>query len=203
MTDAPHPDVVALRRDLAGRYALFTRTNMPAGCLLPWHLAVLDAGAGTQATLRLGLDENTGPGGAWSARDLAGVARHRQQAEARRKPNLLALQSADHLEKVVEILGARPGQPMAAPLSFRPGDAPSPYPWDIAQRGGAVRSPLVLCSDPDGRSTGITASLLLLVLDQLLIDAALARPADNLVGLASSHATTALRCEVARRQHQA
>ncbi|MDJ0390899.1 hypothetical protein QMO56_22540 [Roseomonas sp. E05] len=51
--------------------------------------------------------------------------------------------------------------------------------------------------------SGVISSLLLLVLDQLLIDAALARPAGNLVGLASSRATTALRCEVARRQHQA
>ncbi|KAA2213201.1 hypothetical protein [Teichococcus oryzae] len=203
MTDAPHPDVVALRRDLAGRYALFTRTNMPAGCLLPWHLAVLDAGEGAQATLRLGLDENSGPGGAWSARDIAGVAQQRQMAEAQRKPSLMALQSSDHLGKVVEALGARPGQGMAAPLSFRPGDGPSPYPWDIVQRGGATRSPIILSSDPTGRSQGIIASLLLLVLDQMLIDAALARPADSLIALASSHATTALRCEVARRQHQA
>jgi hypothetical protein len=202
MTNVPDLDVVALRRDDAGRYALFSRTGLPSGVLLPWWLGILDTGAGTQVMLRLGLDENSSRGGCWTARDLAGVAHLRQFAEDERQPSFLAVESAEHLQELLEVLSRRPGQSSPAPLSFYLGDAPSAYSWDVAQRGGDVHSPIRLCPDPAGQGVGITANLLLLVLDQLLIDAALARPTDGLVSLASAHASAALRCEVARLREE-
>jgi hypothetical protein len=198
MTNVPDLAIVALRRDDAGRYAIFSRADMPSGGLLPWWLVTFDTGADTQFRLRIGLDEDTSHGGSWTARDIARVAYQRHLAEIERQPNLLAVEAADHLEELVRVLNRRPGQPSPMPISFHAGTAPSAYRWDAAQRGGDVRNPLRLCPDPDGQGKGITLNLLLVVLDQVLLDAALARPTDGAISLASSHASAALRCEVAR-----
>ena len=202
MTDAPHPDVVALRRDRAERYALFLRTNLPPRSVLPWWLARLDHGSGKVRTIRVRLDEHAGRDDCWTARDLAHLLALRQQAEAKRRPGPMPLQSAYHLLELSKVLDARSGVAAAPQILLLPGAAPSPYAWAVAMLGDQEDNRILLCPDPLGRQEGVSPELLLHVLDQLLADAALAFPADAVLGLASSHATTALRCEVARLAHQ-
>lgn len=202
MTDVPHPNIMAMRRDRAGRFALFLRTNLPPGSVLPWWLARLDHGGGRAHAIRLRLDQHTGRAECWTARDLAHVLSLRQQAEAKRRPSPMALQSAFHLLELSKVLDARSGVVAAPPILLLPGAAPSPYPWTVAMLGDQEDNRILLCPDPLGREEGVSPELLLHVLDQLLADAALASPADAVLGRASSHATTALRCEVARLGHQ-
>jgi hypothetical protein len=200
MTNVPDLAIVALRRDDAGRYAIFSRADMPSGGLLLWWRVILDAGASRPFCFRAGLDVNTSYGGSWTARDLAGVAHRRLLAEIERQPSLVAVEAADHLQEVVETLDRRPREPAGAPLSFRAGEGPSPYPWTVALRGGDEETRLTLCADPAEDGEGITTNLLLVILDQILNDAALARPLDGLISVASAHATAALRCDAARRR---
>jgi hypothetical protein len=198
MIDAPHPDVVALRRDRSGRFALFLRTNLPPRSALPWWLARLDHGGDKPRAIRVRLDQHAGRDECWTARDLAHVLALRQQAEAKRRPGSMALQSAYHLLELIKVLDARSGSPAPPAILLLPGATPSPYAWTVAALADQEDNRIFLCPDPLSHEEGVSPELLLHVLEQILADAALAFPADAVLSLASSHATTALRCEVAR-----
>jgi hypothetical protein len=80
-------------------------------------------------------------------------------------------------------------------VAFRPGGLPSPYPWSVASQG---EFHLPMCPDPESQDEGVTPEQLLLVLDQLLHDAARALPYRVDLWQAHGHVAAALAAEVRR-----
>jgi hypothetical protein len=192
MIDIPDDDIVALRHTSAGRFILFTSTDLPAACPIPWWGATVDTG-GDGHGLLVRLDERSGPEG-WTALDLLAVARGRAVAEDARRGGILAAEIARHLAAAIGIEAARGGA-VARAIAFRPGGMPSPYPWTVAARDAFE---LPLCPDPESRDEGIAPEALLIVVEQLLADAGRAFPRERRLRDARRHVTAAIATEVAR-----
>jgi hypothetical protein len=166
-------DVVAERRTADGRWVLFTSTDVQPHWPLRWWGAVCDTGADGFGLL-VRLDEAAAPTG-WTALQLIEVARRRLAAEGERLSLPATRQAVEALGQAAVTMGrisATSGP--EAPVSFRAGAAPSPYPWTVASQGGFD---LALCPDPESREEGIAPEQLLIVLHQLLHNAS--RPGWN------------------------
>lgn len=196
MIDISDSEIVVERRDGSGRFALFTNTDLPAGCPLPWWSVMLDHGGDASAIL-VRLDEASGPVGAWTAHDLTRALLARQTAESFRRPSPLTTDMVRHLEATLAALTDRRPSDEETPLSLHSGWEPSPYPWTIVQRDD-TEDRIDFCPDPAGRGEGIGMELLLIVLDQLLHDSLLAHPDDVFLVRASVHIQRALSTEARR-----
>ena len=162
-------DVVAERRTGDGRFLLFMSTDVQPHWPLRWWCAVCDT-AGDGYGLLVRLDRAAAPEG-WTAVQLLEVARRRLAAEGERLPTRATRQAVEALDRALVTMGrisAVSENPAA--LSFRPRGVASPYPWTVASQGGCD---IAMCPDPESREEGISPEQILIVLDQLLHDAAL------------------------------
>jgi hypothetical protein len=192
--DISEADIVLTRRAGDGRFVIFTSTDVRPSWPLPWWGAVADTG-GDGFGLLARIDEVAAPAG-WTARQLLVVARARLAAEADRQANeatVAALECLDHAAAAFR----EPVGPADAgePVTFEQGNAPSPYPWTVACCG-AFR--LQLCPDPEGLGEGITPEQLLIILDQLLHDAARAYPHARALWVCRRYVGGALAAEARR-----
>ncbi len=142
------------------------------------------------------LDERAAPTG-WTALQLLLVVRHRLAAEGERQPSQAAGDAVAALDRAAAVMLERISATSSATVdvAFHPGGIPSPYPWCVASQG---EFDLALCPDPESQDEGVTPEQLLLVLDQLLHDAARALPYRVDLWQAHGHVAIALAAEVRR-----
>ena len=142
------------------------------------------------------LDTDAAPAG-WTARQLLAVARQRIAVEAARLPMAITLAAVASLDQAAAILAGMAGYSAPEdPATFAPGDGErSPYAWTVARCG---EFHLPLCPDPESLGEGIAPEQLLIVLDQLLHDAANARPHERALWSCRRHVAAALAAEVRR-----
>ncbi len=188
-------DVVVSRATSDGRFVLFTSTDVMPGWPLPWWGVVADTG-GDGFGLLVRLDEDSAPAG-WTARQLLLVVRSRLASEAARHALVITGDAVAALDRAAACRWEiePPGTAADAALAFITVDDASPYPWTVAI---CQEFALALCSDPESRGEGVTPEQLLIVLDQLLRDAARARPHVRAVWEAGRHIAAALAAEVRR-----
>jgi hypothetical protein len=195
MISIRNEDVVITRRTGDGRFLLFTSTDTKPTWLLPWWGVVCDTGADGYGLL-VRLDERAAPAG-WTPRQLMSVVRHRLAADGERQPSQAARDAVAALDKaasaMLDRLPASSGGNLG--VTFRPAGIPSPYPWCVASQG---EFDLALCPDPESQDEGVTPEQLLIVIDQLLHDAARALPYRVDLWQAHGHVATALAAEVRR-----
>ena len=194
MIDVSDSDIVLTRHTGDGRFVLFTSTDVRPGWPLRWWGAVADTG-GDGFGLLVRIDRNAAPDG-WTARQLLAVAHARMSAEVGRLPSAVTLAAVASLDRATASLAGMFAPPAADdPVTFEPSDVASPYAWTVARRG-EFRLPL--CPDPESRGEGIAPEQLLIVLDQLLHDAANARPHERALWTCRRHVAAALAAEVRR-----
>ena len=188
-------DIVVSRRTGDGRFVLFTSTDVQPGWPLPWWGVVADTG-GDGFGLLVRLDDAAAPTG-WTGRQLLHVVRHRLAEEAGRGQGGPAAASVEALDLAAACRWERagPGAKGDAGVTFRPGAGPTAYAWTTAACGPFE---LPLCPDPAGREEGVTPEQLLIILDQLLHDAARALPHMRDLWAARRHVAAALAAEVRR-----
>ena len=188
-------DIVLTRRTGDGRFLLFTSTDVKPEWTLRWWGTLLDTSADAHGIL-VRVDELAAPSG-WSGRQLLHVVRRRLAAEGERCPLPATREAVAALDQALACRwerGAISGA-QCTPVSFRPGGVGSPYPWTVASQEGVD---LPLCCDPESMEEGVTPEQILIVLDQLLNDAARAIP--YLPGLwqCRGHVAAALAAEARR-----
>jgi hypothetical protein len=172
MIDVREEDIVLTRRTQDGRFILFTCTDVRPIWPLRWWGAVADTGGDGHGILAR-VDTLAAPEG-WTAAQLLRVARRRLAAEAARQP-LPATRVAVAALNLACLVRLERSAPATAAggrdVQFRAGGAASPYDWTVASQAGFD---LPLCPDPESQDEGITPEQLLIVADQLLLDAAAA-----------------------------
>lgn len=188
-------DVVVARTTTDGRFLLFTSTDVQPGWTLPWWGVVVDI-SGDAFGLLARLDEDAAPSG-WTARQLLLIARKQLAAEAERCATAITRDAVAALDRAADCRWemTSPAASAGASIEFLAGAEASPYHWTAAVCG---EFELRLCPDPQSRGEGITPEQLLIVIDQLLRDAARARPHVRGVWEAGRHVTAALAAEVRR-----
>jgi len=165
-------DIVLTRRTQDGRFILFTSTDVRPIWPLRWWGAVADTGGDGHGILAR-VDTLAAPEG-WTAAQLLRVARRRLAAEAARQPLPATRVAVAALNLACLVRLERSGAATAAggrDVQFRAGGIASPYDWTIASQAGLD---LPLCPDPESQDEGITPEQLLIIVDQLLLDAAAA-----------------------------
>lgn len=160
MIDIPEEDIVARRHTADGRFVLFTRTDKPAGWPLPWYGVQMDTG-GDALGLLVGLEPAAG---AWSLQDLLLIAHARALAERDHHDGAAIGTAAGRLS-----YAARSASGHRTRVRFLPGPLPSAYPWTVAALGDHG---LPFSADARAPEDGVTLAQVLVVLDQLLADAA-------------------------------
>ncbi|MFP5514652.1 MAG: hypothetical protein ACLGJC_16415 [Alphaproteobacteria bacterium] len=198
MIDINESAIVAERRTSDGRFLLFTSTDLPPDSVLPWSSVMADIW-GDGAAFMVRLDGHATSDG-FTLLNLLDVAARRAAEEVQRRPTAPAsgVLSALHIARSREAL--RLG-PQAADNGFGfdeeelPPDAP--YRMTGAWQGDNA---LPLCCDPAGQAEGVTLEQVLIVCEQLCIDACRRLPrhrARPLVRI-QAHITEAIRYEVKR-----
>lgn len=193
MIDVSDDDIVVQRRASDGRFLLFTSTDLPESCPIPWWGAVIDTGGDGHGML-VRLDERSGPEG-WTALDLLAVVHARALAEDARRPGVLAGEVARHAAAAIAVETERSGAAWPSAVAFRQDGRASPYAWTVAALGPFE---LPLCPDPESIDEGVTPEQLLIVLDQLLTDAGRAFPRQRRLGDCRRHVAAALVAEIGR-----
>jgi hypothetical protein len=194
MIDISPTDIVLTRQATNGRFVIFTRTDVRPTWPLRWWGVVADTG-GDAFGLLVRLNGLAAPEG-WTARQLLAVARARAAAEYERSATAPAVAALECLDKAVAAIG-KPAWPTEAdaPVEFERGDPQSPYAWTVA-RCGAFWLPL--CPDPLGTGDGIAPEQVLIVLDQLLLNATRAFPHSRALWTTRRQVAGALAAEVRR-----
>ena len=194
MIDISPADIVLTRQATTGRFVIFTSTDVRPTWPLRWWGVVADTG-GDGFGLLVRLNGLAAPEG-WTTRQLLAVARARAAEECERRATDLAVAVLECTDKAVAAFG-KPALPTEAdaPVEFERGDQPSPYSWTVA-RCGAFRLPL--CPDPPGQGDGIAPEQLLIILDQLLLDATRAIPHSRALWVTRRHVAGALAAEALR-----
>jgi hypothetical protein len=194
MIDVRAADVVATERTSAGRFVIYTRTDVLPGWPVPWWGAVLDVG-GDGFVILARIDVGAAPAG-WTGRQLLEVALRRLRAEFARQPAGDTGAAVKHLEMAAAVWRRGPGGAQTGgAVTFLPGAAPSPYPWTVAQTGDFR---LALCPDPAGREEGAEPEQVLAVLRRLVADAAHTWPYAGWAAVAQVHVAAALAAEARR-----
>jgi hypothetical protein len=189
-------DVVLERRTADGRrFVLFTSTDVQPGWPLPWWGVTVDTG-GDGHGLLVRLDEVSAPAG-WTARQLLLVVRRRLADEAERQPAAATLAAVAAIDRVAARRWERGApEPCAGHgVGFRAGADDTPYPWMVAT---CDAFDLPLCPDPACLGEGVTPEQLLIVVDQLLRDAAKALPHVRALWAGRRDVSAALNAEVRR-----
>jgi hypothetical protein len=173
MIDLDERDILLTRRDAAGRFVIFTTTDVQPSWPVRWWVAVLDtSGDGIGVPVRI--DHTAAPDG-WTALQLIEVAMARAEAEisAGAQPPRAAAGLAIHLAAALRAARQSPvGAASDEPISFEAGSAPSPFGWTVARCGGHA---LPFCPGAGGVGVGVTLEQVLIVLDQLFQDAVVGR----------------------------
>jgi hypothetical protein len=185
-------DIVLTRRTVDGRFVIFTCTDVRPIWPLRWWGAVADTGADGYGILAR-VDAQAAPEG-WTAAQLIQVVRKRLSAEAVRRPMPVTRVAAAalNLAGVVRLERAKEAAAKGGLVEFRAGGIPSPYAWTVASQAGFD---IPLCPDPESREEGITPEQLLLIIDQLLLDAIAAGLPIPGLRQAQEHVTCALEAE--------
>jgi len=188
---------IVLRRDTSdGRFLLFTRTDLPAGCTLPWSGVMIDTG-GDAHGLSVRLDPDP-TGEAWSAGILLHAALARAKAEEERRLAPLAVEIGHHLHLALGAERRRLGGDPTGGISLGTGAPGSVYPWTVAIHG---RHHLPLSGDAEGREDGVTMEQLLMVLEQIFTDAAVPTAQQRWLTISRDHLMAAIVAERRRVQH--
>jgi len=190
-------DDIVLRRDTSdGRFLLFTSTDLPAGCALPWSGVMIDTGGdGHGLSVRLDPDPT---GEAWSAGILLHAAVARAKAEEERRLAPLAVEIGHHLHLALGAERRRLGGTSTGGVSLGAGPPNSVYPWTVAIHG---RHHLPFCGDAEGRKDGVAMEQLLMVLEQIFTDAKVPIQHQRWVVIARDHLVAAIAAERRRVQH--
>lgn len=193
MIDIDDGDIVLVRSTSAGRFLLFTSTDVQSGWPLPWWGVVLDTG-GDGVGILVRLDETAAPHG-WTARQLIAVALASANASAGHIPDPSAADVAWHVAAAAISAGNPLGDELTDLVTFVPGPDPAARGWLVA-RCGDTSLPLV--AGWAGSDEGITPEQLLILVDQLLCDAAKIRPREIWIWPTRRHIRAALAAEMRR-----
>lgn len=194
MIDIRKADIVLTRLASDGRFVIFTSTDARPSWPVRWWGAVADT-KGDGFSLLVRLDQQAASAG-WTARELLAIARARLAAELDRTASPATAAALACLDLAAGTFRAPLGEAECGdPVTFHPGGEVSPYPWSIARCGDYH---LPLCPDPIGDEEGITLEQLLIVLDQLLHDAARAYSFERGLWVCRRHVSAALALEVRR-----
>ena len=171
MIDIDPNDIVVARR-ASGRFVIFTSTDVRPAWPLRWWGVVADTG-GDGFGFLVRLDGDAALDG-WTARQRLAVARRRAAAEGELHPSAATAAAVADLDLAAASLGELGGRAARDdPVTFVPASEPSPYGWTVARCDGFH---LPLCPDPESLGEGVTPEQLLIVLDQLMLDATRAFP---------------------------
>ena len=194
MIDLDDKDILLTRRDAAGRFVIFTTTDVQPSWPVPWWVAVLDTcGDGIGVPVRL--DHTAAPDG-WTALQLIEVAMARAEVEvaaggARGMCDMRAVASLMiHLAAALRAARQSPvGAASAEPVTFEAGSDSSRFGWTVARCGEHA---LPFCPDASGKGEGVTLEQVLIVLDQLFQDGAIGRSLEAWLWRAKRHVSAAL-----------
>ncbi|MEI7611044.1 MAG: hypothetical protein WCJ64_26980 [Rhodospirillaceae bacterium] len=199
MIDVSKEDIILERRTSGDRFALFCRTDLPAGYLLDWWSVMADLGGDAEAFL-VRLDETTGDQG-WTLLSLLNLAAARCLAEAKVNRSGLTKEAARHLEKAVDLERERRGDlAEAGELILDELDPSEAWPWLAAEFGEEGLISFTECLE-GGEDYGHTLETILVVLDQLLKDAGRALPEQGQFGGMAIHVSRALEAIARRDRH--
>ncbi len=199
MIDVSDEDVIVERRTSGDRFALFCKTDLPAGYLLDWWSVMADLGGDAEAFL-VRLDETTGDQG-WTLLSLLNLAAARCLAEGKVNRSSLTKEAARHLEKAVALeIERRGGLAEVGELVFDLLDPTEEWPWLAAEFGdeGTICFTASLTGE---EGDGHTLELILLVIDQLVKDAGRALPEQGQFGGMAIHVSRALEAIARRDRH--
>jgi hypothetical protein len=191
MIDIDDKDVVLTRRDAAGRFVIFTTTDVQPSWPLRWWVAVLDVG-GDGIGVPVRIDATAAPDG-WTAAQLVEVATARAEAEIAAKLHLPQPSAGLVIHLAAALRAARSVSASSAsgdPVTFEAGSEGSRFGWTVARCGEHA---LPFCPDASVQSEGVTLEQLLILLDQLLADGAAARPHEAWLWRSKRHVRAALR----------
>lgn len=193
MIDVPNHAIVVERRASDDRFLLFTNTDLPPGSLLPWASVMADTyGDGTAFFARL--DEVAGPEG-FTLLDLLDIATLRAIEEVARQPTVLA----DRVEAAIcharaEELDRRAGLRRHSDRGTGLVEPTPELPYRLAAVwAGSCR--VELCRTPTGQAEGVTLEQLLIVAEQVCIDAANRLSSERRLPRTRQHLGEAIRCE--------
>lgn len=190
MIDISDDEIVVERRTEKGRFVLFCETDLPNDSLIPWWSVVMDIG-GDGAAILVRLDERQADQG-FTAVALIRIALVIGEADNERRPSVLAGECLRHLRKALEAeLQRREGLAEAETLHLDR-ESSHGFAWVHAEYGDGG---MTLSADPSGNEEGVTLEQLLIVLDQLYLDASRRLPGDGRLAEAGVHVGQALRLE--------
>ena len=197
MIDLDDRDILLTRRDAAGRFVIFTTTDVQPSWPAPWWVAVLDTG-GDGIGVPVRLDHTAAPDG-WTALQLIEVAMARAEAEvaaggARDMCDMCDMRAvASLMIHLAAALRAARQSPVSAsshdPVTFEAGSESSTFRWTVARCGEHA---LPFCLDASGKGEGVTLEQVLIVLDQLFQDGAIGRSLEAWLWRAKRHVALAL-----------
>jgi hypothetical protein len=192
MIDVSDEDIVFERRTSTKRFMLFTSTDRPADCPLPYWGVMLDT-CGDAVGILVRLDREAAPNG-WTAHELLLVT-----LEMTRRAGGMTAHGAigdveRHVTSAVGALETLPGGRDQVPVEFDDSDGGL-----YALGTEADNGDLWLCPDPgDPSGEGISVEQLLIIVDQMMTDAARVLPACAARKECARHVRLALDAEAAR-----
>ena len=191
MIDLDDRDILLTRRDAAGRFVIFTTTDVQPSWPVRWWVAVLDtSGDGIGVPVRL--DHTAAPDG-WTALQLIEVAMTRAEAEVAvggARDIRAAASLMIHLAAALRAARQSPVTPATAePVNFDTGEEFAAFRWTVARCGEHA---LPFCPDAGGVGVGVTLEQILIVLDQLFQDGAIGRSLEAWLWRAKRHVGLAL-----------
>jgi len=193
LIDISDEAIVSERRASNGRFVLFCDTDLPENFLIPWWSVMADIG-GDGAAVLVRLDERQG-GEGFTAVGLIRIALTITEAGVAQRSPILAGEILRHLRKALEAeLRRRGALPEGEPLRIEAAPTPG-FPRLHAECGDGG---LALSADPSGREEGVTLEQVLIMLDQLYLDASRRLPDDGRLAEAGVHVDQALRLESRR-----
>ena len=199
MIDVSEDDIIHERRTSGGRFALFCKTDLPAGYLLDWWSVMADLGGDAEAFL-VRLDETTGDQG-WTLLSLLNLALARCLAEAKVNKSSLTKEAARHLGKAVDLERERRGDlAESGELILDALDPTEAWPWLAAEFGEEGVISFTEWRE-GGDDYGHTLEMIVLVADQLVKEAGRALPDQGQFGGMAVCVTRALEVIARRDRH--
>ena len=198
MIDLNDEDIVYQRYTTGKRFALFCSTDLPPDDQLPWWSVVLDIGGDGAASL-VRLDESAGSEG-WTLLALLTTAVERARAEEAVRRSVLLGEAIRHLDAAVAVERTRRGDlPEFDRVTLRPAGMGAGWPWLVAEFGDET---LEFAANLTGDDIdGVPLELVVLVIDQLIADAAKVLPGQGSFGAMAVHVSMALQAIAQRDQH--
>ena len=191
MIDLDDRDILLTRRDAAGRFVIFTTTDVQPSWPVPWWVAVLDTG-GDGIGVPVRIDHTAAPDG-WTALQLIEVAMARAEVEVVAGGGRDMRAVASLMIHLAAALRAARQSPVGAgtdePIAFEAGSDSAQFGWTVARCGYHA---LPFCPDASGKREGVTLGQVLIVLDQLFHDAVGGRSLEAWVWRAKRHVSAAL-----------